>query len=156
MTYGQDTEELLRRIANIQKNTLNVSTLRLTSLPELPFGLQTLWCSNTQLTSLPELPSGIQELWCYNTQLTSLPELPSGLQKLWCYNTPLILQRGDSETITEYNARWKAWREEQVSKKRCQERSTIIKEDLIAEVWKPYKLEKLLEVGGWDLVEALI
>ena len=196
MAHGPDTEELLRRIADIQENKLIISGLRITSLPDLPADIQILWCYDTQLTSLPALPSGLQTLYCYNTllislpdlpsglesidcpntPLTSLPDLPSGLQSLFCYNTqltslpdlpsgltdldcsntPLLLQRGASETIAEYNARWRAWREEQASKKRCQERSKTVKEDLMIYVWRPDRLEKLLEVGGWKLVDMLI
>jgi hypothetical protein len=88
-THGEDTEELLKRIANYGDGMLNVSFLRITSLPELPSGIQRLWCDNTPLTSLPKLPSGLQELYCHNTQLTSILELPSELQVLSCYNTPL-------------------------------------------------------------------
>jgi Leucine-rich repeat (LRR) protein len=61
----------------------------LTSLPELPSGLQVLDCNHTQLTSLPELPSGLIQLYCSKIQLTSLPELPSGLIQLWCSYTQL-------------------------------------------------------------------
>lgn len=135
MAYGPDTEELLRRVANIQNGMLNVSYLN--------------------ITSLPTLPSGLQILYCYNTPLTRLPDLPSGLQQLYCSNTHLILQRYRIESIAEYNTRWQVWREEQVTKKRCQERSSAIKENLIAEVWRPDRLQKLLETGGWDMIEAL-
>ena len=214
MAHGPDTEELLTRIGNIQNGALNLSYLNITSLPELPSGLQGLWCSHTQLsslpllpsgltvlecfdtplTSLPELPSHLEWLWCANTcitylptlpsrlkvmdcsdtqltslpnlppsldwlncsntQLTSLPDLPSGLQRLVCSKTPLILQRGDGEPIAEYAARWRVWREEEASKTRCKERSNAIKEDLVAEIWRPERVEKMLE-AGWDVVEAL-
>lgn len=33
-------------------------------------------------------------------------------------------------------------------------RCALIKEELIAEFWKPERLEKLLEQGGWDLVDS--
>jgi Leucine-rich repeat (LRR) protein len=214
MAHGPDTEELLTRIANVQNGALNLSSLNITSLPELPCELQGLWCSYTHLTSLPDLPSGLTVLECFNTPLTTLPELPSHLEWLWCANTritclptlpsrlrvmdcsntqltslpdlppslnwlncsntqltslpdlhsglqrllcsktPLTLQRGDGEPIADYNARWRVWREEEASKKRCHERSLAIKENLVAECWRPERVEKLLE-AGWDLVEAL-
>jgi Leucine-rich repeat (LRR) protein len=186
MAHGADTEELLRRIANCKYGILNVSFLNITSLPELPSGLQELHCYNTPLTSLPELPSELQQLYCYNTQITILPKLPSGLQVLSCYNTqitslpdlpsglkalycqynqltalpelpsglkglfcdncPLILQRGEGESIHDYNLRWRAWREEKASKARTLVRTEAIKEDLMAEVWHPRRVEKMLEL----------
>ena len=212
--YGQDTKELLRRIANIQDGRLDVSRLNITSLPELPSGLQDLWCEHSPLRSLPELPAKLKELWCWNTQLTSLPslpsslevlrcndtplktlpnlppnlrvllcyrtqlaslpnlpdrltcldiyrtqitilpELPTGLNDLSCSNTPLIIQQNFGETLQAYNLRWRAWREEQASKKRSQERCSLLKEDIIAEVWHPRRVEKLLETGGYELLES--
>ncbi|SFC66555.1 conserved repeat domain-containing protein/Por secretion system C-terminal sorting domain-containing protein [Flexibacter flexilis DSM 6793] len=83
-------------IANLEgikyfKNVKNLycSNNQLTSLPNLPSGLQTLDCGSNQLTSLPALPSGLQTLDCGSNQLTSLPALPSGLQNLNCYYNQL-------------------------------------------------------------------
>jgi len=61
---------------------LNLSSLGLTSLPELPNNLQKLNCYNNKLTSLPTLPNGLGELYCGNNKLTELPILPNNLQKL--------------------------------------------------------------------------
>ncbi len=108
MAYGADTEELLKRIAKCKDGKLDLAYLRITSLPELSYKLQELYCFNTQLTSLPELPSGLQTLYCYNTQVSSLPELPSGLLWLSCDNTQLTslpeLPSGLQELIC-YNTR---------------------------------------------------
>jgi hypothetical protein len=87
--------------------------------------------------------------------LTSLPELPTGLKDLDCNNCPnLIIQRLPNESIKDYNQRWNNWREEQASKIRIQQRNRELKEDLIAEFWKPSRVEKMLETGGWDLVDS--
>ena len=216
MAHGPDTEELLRRVANIRNGELNLVQLNITTLPDLPSGLQklycsyaaltslpelpsslkVLWCTSMPLTSLPELPSGLEELYCRNTQLTTLPDLPSGLTKLDCSNTrlisipelprgltlfncyntqirilpelppsldflscnnnsSLILKRAINEHIPHYNLRWRAWREEEAAKKRAQERSRAIKEELVAAAWAPKRVEKWLEVGGFELLEAL-
>ena len=61
--HGPDTAELLRRIA-AATTELNVEGLDITSLPDLPAGLQILNCSYTSITSLPALPSGLQKLMC--------------------------------------------------------------------------------------------
>lgn len=175
MAYGPDTDKLLTKIANIKHDTLNVSELHITSLPELPVGLKELDCRETEITDLPilpldlrilkcsdtklralsGLPVGLKELGCYsNTHLTTL-ELPVGLDQLYCFMCPsLMIKRLDNESITEYRHRWTEWKEEgEASKKRCQERNASIKEDFIAEFWKPKRVEKMLEIGGWDLVD---
>lgn len=201
MAHGPDTDELLRRMADLQNNTLDIHNLNITSLPILPSSLERLhcsqtpitslpmlpsdltelycwntpitslpplpsslkilscrntqitslpilpsnlkrlYCSHTPITSLPILPSGLEELWCWNTQITSLPELPSSLKELYCSNTPLLLQRGENESIKDYNARWRVLREELASKNRCQERCQIIKEELIMEVMHPRRID---------------
>jgi Leucine-rich repeat (LRR) protein len=131
--------------AGLQK--LYCSHTQLTSLPELPAGLKELYCWHTQLTSLPELPTGLKELYCWNTLLTSLPELPDGLQELNCSYTPLILQWKEGESISDYNLRWREWREEQASKKRIQEKNKLLKEEIAMEVWKPERMERWIEAG---------
>lgn len=216
MAHGPDTEELLRRIANIQNgqltvNGLNITSLpplpsdlkilkcshtRITSIPELPFGFEALNCFSTPITSLPELPSTLEGLNCAGTQITSLPdslppnleelycdytevttlpklpptlkylscnytqitvlpELPSNLQAFACHHTPLIIPKRDGEKYAGYNARWNEWREEQASKKRCQERSKAIHEELVAAAWAPSRVEKWIEIGGFDLLDSL-
>ena len=166
MAHGPDTEHLLNRIANCT-NILDTIALRITSLPELPTGLQTLhcsdahltslpklpatlqklYCSYTLLTSLPELPTGLQVLSCFNTHLTSLPELPTGLRGLECYNISLPIQRKEGESITDYNRRWRPIREEEASKKRTQEKTQLLKEEIAMAVWHPRKVMRLLEFG---------
>lgn len=146
----------------------------LIELPELPEGLQLLQCSNTALTHLPALPESLKVLYCYNTPLVDLPTLPEGLEILYCSNTPLthlpelprlrslvcdncpnlVIQRLRNESISDYKARWKVWREEEKSRLRIQERNEIFKEDMIAEFWKPERVEKMLETGGWNLIDS--
>jgi len=62
LTYGPDTDEMLRRMNTIENNTLILNDLAIHSLPDLPAGLQRLYCYNTELTSLPELPAGLQRI----------------------------------------------------------------------------------------------
>lgn len=64
---------------------------QLTSLPALPNSLLSLSCGNNQLTSLPVLPNSLKELHCAHNQLTLLPALPDSLQVLSCYNNELTL-----------------------------------------------------------------
>jgi hypothetical protein len=40
------------------------------------------------------------------------------------------------------------------SQKRCQERARLIKEDLIAAVWHPRRVEKMLDEGGFELIDS--
>ena len=164
MAHGPDTGELLRRINRCNQllrilckcnDILNVSYLNITSLPTLPSSIRELKCSYTQLTTLPTLPSGLTHLYCSHTPLTTLPDLPSGLKYLNCSHTPLILQRGANESIRDYNARWNEWRELEMSKKRCQERSRVIHEELCASAWRPARVQKWIEIGGLDILDTL-
>jgi Leucine-rich repeat (LRR) protein len=94
---------------NNEDKPLDLTNLKLTSLPTLPNNLKELNCSNNkltnlltlpdkliylnctynQLTSLPTLPHTLETLWCFNNKLLSLPNLPSTLEKLWCFNNKL-------------------------------------------------------------------
>jgi hypothetical protein len=68
-----------------------------------------------------------------------------------CHNTPLILQFGEGERIQSYTRRWNTWK----SKIRCQERCKQIKEDLVAAVWHPRRVERLIETYGLEVLEVL-
>ena len=144
-TYGPYTEKALQRIQEWEqkgdvKGKLNLSNLRLTSLPPLPASLKVLYCSNTPLSTLPELPASLQELVCFKTPLTTLPELPASLKDLCCYNCPnLIIQRKQDETIQDYTKRWKVIYE-------ILRRDEIIlcckavKEELMIKTWHPSRV----------------
>ena len=147
---------------------------KLTSLPTLPSTLQSLWCDNNQLTSLPSLPPTLEELFCQNNQLTSLPTLPSNLQLLWCNNnqltslhellptlwytlwwlkcydnpleTPILIH----ETLEEYFKRV-----ETIRRKRIQERSKAIREELVSTVWHPTRVGQWIERYGQDFEECV-
>ena len=127
----------------------------LTELPSLPSRLKSIICEYTDIKTLPPLPSGLKRLICRNCpNLRELPPLPSGLVSIWCEGCPnLAVPLYSYERIQDYRDRWTAWREEQ-SKKRCQDRNAVVKEDLIATFWHPSRVEKMLEQGGWDLVDS--
>ena len=85
MAHGIDTDELPMRLKSIQDGVLDLSGLRITSLPDLPMGITTLNCWNTDITYIPYLPNLIK-LYCGNTKITSIPYLPN-LRVLYCSNT---------------------------------------------------------------------
>ena len=107
MEYGPDTEPLLTMINNLGiGNTLDLRTLNITSLPQLPTNLTKLECSYTPITELPplpitlkllkcantqitELPATLKLLDCSHTQITELPELPTTLERLLCSDTQI-------------------------------------------------------------------
>ena len=67
---------------------IDCSSNRLSSLPELPNLLTSLWCSNNNLSILPELPNSLIYIWCYSNNIFRLPELPNSLKTLYCsYNS---------------------------------------------------------------------
>ncbi|EGO6711284.1 hypothetical protein GSM91_16690 [Escherichia coli] len=84
---GENRAEALSRVKAYICNRasaleLELANLMLTSLPELPAGLEKLDVSGNQLCSLPVLPTGLEELYVRRNLLDSLPVLPDGLKKL--------------------------------------------------------------------------
>ena len=126
---------------------LHCHTTQITSLPPLPANLNYIDCSITQITTLPSLPPKLRYLACIETQIKILSELPSSLRELYCQNTPLLVQRKEGESIADYDRRWREWREEQASKKRIQEKTRLLKEEIAMAVWHPRKVMRLLEFG---------
>ncbi len=122
---------------------------KITSLPPLPKNLKRFECNNTPLTLLPPLPTGLEILWCNNTLLTSLPPLPAGLEILYFNNIQLDQYFGN-ETMKEYIYRIRRWQEVEVSRKRIQERARLIKEELVAAVWHPRRVQRLIDLCGED------
>jgi len=92
---------------------------------------------------------------CIDTNICVLPELPLGLVSLYTKNTPLILKRENGESIEDYNARWRIWKEEQESRKRIQERTRKIQAELEEYSWSPRRVEKWIEKYGIDILETL-
>ena len=56
--------------------------INVTTLPQLPYRLEKLYCTNMRLHHLPELPPTLVHLDCSSCDLDSLPELPNSLKKL--------------------------------------------------------------------------
>jgi hypothetical protein len=81
----------IERVRAWTSGPLDLTSLGLKELPELPAGLTWLYCSYNQLTTLPDtLPSGLTTLYCYGNQLTTLPDpLPAGLTMLYCGDNQL-------------------------------------------------------------------
>ncbi len=182
MAYGQDTERLLRCIAT-SGHILDISRLRIHSLPQLPERILGLFCDYTELAELPELPPRLQMLsiidtnvkrlptlpetlcgfYIHGTQITELPEIPASVWDIGVSGAPLLIQKTEEESIAEFNLRWRAWREDQArlaeekeekaSKERQQERCKNVKEDLMMEMWKPARVESWIAAGRWDMLE---
>lgn len=112
-------------------------------------------CWGAPFTTLPDLPDGLHLLSCTRSSLTVLPELPASLRYLDCTGSPLLLEQQADETIQEYNTRWCQWKEEQASKKRCQERCGVLKEDLIAEAMHPRRIQRWLDTYGFEVLECI-
>jgi len=140
-------EQAKERVRNWTSGPLDLSTLGLTELPELPAGLTTLYCSENQITRLPEtLPADLQLLNCMSNQLTTLPKtLPIGITIFTCSNNnfPDI---EDDETIPDYVARVNAIAEA-ASQERIVARCGLVFEELAKKVWHPLRVERLMLAG---------
>ena len=94
---GLNNEELAELLSEYTPSqrcnivSLNVADNNLTLLPELPVGLQVLYCETNQLTVLPPLPNGLKGLRCSRNNLTVLPPLPDTLTGLNCHTNNLTV-----------------------------------------------------------------
>ncbi|SUA88602.1 NEL-type E3 ubiquitin ligase domain-containing protein [Pandoraea pulmonicola] len=68
---------------------LDVRGNRLMHLPKLPESLVKLLAAHNSLEHLPELPRGLTELYLRNNRLFELPALPAGLEGLVAYGNQL-------------------------------------------------------------------
>jgi hypothetical protein len=123
---------------------LNCSDTPLESLPPLPRSLEILTCSNTLVAALPELPAALYALHCANTRLTALPELPADLNVLTTDGSPAHVKRYADERIQDY-----------ILRLRSRARARRLHEGLVAEVMHPRRVERLLELQGWEGVDAI-
>jgi hypothetical protein len=138
-------------------------------LPELPKSLNWLvsYGMNTHIT-ISKLPEGLERLRCdtitpsmdnkitlkefieNNENRIQLPDLPKSLKWLSCD----VIQPDDM-SMEAFIDTLRDWQEQPRSKERSQERCKIIKEELMMTAWHPKRVEKWLEAGGFELLEAL-
>ena len=94
MQYINVTHKFVSNLAGIMffKNLtyLDCENNLLSSLPNLPNSLYSLYCDYNQLTSFPSLPTSLTSLSCSYNHLANLPTLPDSLQELYCNNNLLI------------------------------------------------------------------
>ena len=88
MAHGPETDALLRKISNCD-HKLDVSYMRITSIPKIPSHVRILRCHNTKITELPTLPDKLEELICHETPLKIIPKLPDSLRYLSCNDTKI-------------------------------------------------------------------
>lgn len=134
---------------------LNISQTQIRRIPPLPSTLMYLNCSLTPIQQLPELPETIQQLWCEDTKVCILPYLPRSLKFLATHMTPLLYIRTARQTMGQYRNIWN--RHLQLhSEVRCQHRTVVLRQELIAKALHPDRVEKWLEQGGLPLMEAML
>jgi hypothetical protein len=122
---------------------------KITKLPILPNNLEELYCDNNIITEIPLLPTNLHVLDCTNTKIIYLPPIPDNIIGLYCYNT-CLLQRDEDEKMYDYIHRFRCWQEDE-SRKRIQERTRGLKEELVASVWHPRRVQRLLDLCGEDV-----
>jgi hypothetical protein len=145
-------EQAKERVRAWKGGMLDLRNLGLTELPELPTGLEILYCSKNRLSSLPDilpatlicircdknklttlpdtLPAELRYLVCGQNELTTLPDtLPIDLEELRCdYNN--FPRREYEESIPVYVARVNATAEA-ASRERIMQRCALVFEELV-------------------------
>jgi hypothetical protein len=126
---------------------LYVSDNNLTSLPPLPATLEMLDMSHNQMTQLPTpLPPGLKLLSAVSNLIAWLPdEAPSTLKAFW-FDYNQLPNEEEGETIEQYLAAVKPIFER--SKKRANQRTKQVSEELMQAVWNPDRLLRTIERHG--------
>lgn len=155
---------------------LSIGNTQITELPELPAGLEELLVGETKIARLPSLPVSLKVLNCRNMPLlTELPELPPKLRFLMCNGSPVreipeppftlktleiagcpaarVIYKHYTGLVDDELAYIEKWRQ-RASKRRIQQRTSLLFEELMAAAWHPRRVEKWLEFGGYDLICA--
>ena len=139
-------EIALQHIDLCVNGILELSCLHLTELP--PY-LTSLSCSSNQLSALPELPNGLNQLYCSYNQLLFLPELPSTLEGFTCilpYNDEIYIPNEMTpEIVQQLNRENQEWMAQ--NKKRCMERCSQYKEQIMMKAWHPSRVAMMYEMG---------
>ena len=81
------------------KSMLDLSSLNLRGLPDLPNSLQELDCSHNFLSILPTLPVSLKYLNCGNNLLSSLPDFPPNLRIIKLNDKNIILNEEQIKLI---------------------------------------------------------
>lgn len=78
----------LTSLSSLPNNLKNLNVyLKITTLPTLPIGLESLTISTQYTFTWPQLPSGLKSLQCSQSGVNApqhLPQLPNGLKYLYC------------------------------------------------------------------------
>lgn len=145
---------------------LNCSGTCISDIPWMP-NLRYFYAENTRITDLDgftgsaydtmfppcKLPPNVFESSLRNTGIKIIPysivrkivryyESPPGTRNFQtppCQfeGCPLLLQRGEDESLESYMRRWEVWHLDRIARHRAQMRCAAIKEDLMKAVWKP-------------------
>ena len=90
-----DAKQKIKECIKNKACELDLNSMNLSCLPELPNFIKILKCANNQITQLPEkLPNSLQKIFCNNNQITKLTgKLPDSLQIIYCYNNQITKLR---------------------------------------------------------------
>ena len=101
------SDNLLTELPDLHETNLwklEVSGNRLSSLPQLPPGLEVLDCSRNQLSALPAIPE-LTHLDCDGNRLSSLPDFAPGLRRLVCNDNQLTVLPALPDTLNVLQCR---------------------------------------------------
>jgi hypothetical protein len=118
------------------------------------------------LKSLPLLPKNLEEIYVFGCESLTIipyrnandpePTMPKNLV-IYAITLRTLVVPFANEFIYDtqkYLRLWEEWHRNNESINRILNRNKIIKEDLIKEVWHPRRVEKLLEIGGFELLDS--
>lgn len=98
------------------------------------------------LRSIPRIPRWLTGIRIQHCGVVVLPQPDEINSNLAIVGGPFRIEEGGGRSTSDaWRQFWRLQRHMKAS----------LKEEIIAEVWHPRRVEKLIELGGWDLVESL-
>lgn len=141
---------------------LDLSDQRIEWLPKLPDTLEVLILTNCyNLKELPAtLPPNLRVLDIQNCRkLKELPEFPDSLQELWaggCIKLPDYIHQSFSHQDLPDWIRFEQRARREESRKRQQTRCRELRQEIVAAAYHPRRVERWLEMKGWDVLEEML
>lgn len=134
---------------------IDCSYTNIESLPKLPLNLEYLICSRTKIKKLPFLPENLKQLDCSATNIKYFPSLPTNLTHLFMDHVYFDFFPELPKSLKHIS--WKGnsyyiYGKDEISDfeeckrnaimKLCKERSSILKEELVAKYMNPENIEQ--------------
>lgn len=173
---GPDTERAYAEVRRVSRpyaiGSVYLTDMEITGLPDMPANLDTLMVEGCTLRRITRLPTGLTRLFLRRCpSLEDLPtDLPAGLlvsiqdcpmlPVVYNYQTTTDMlgfdyQLNTDESSKAFKAAWAAHKEEKRLKREAKVFCYRIREELVAAVMHPRRIEALIEAVGLEAIDDI-